>query len=278
MKLQTSAMRIAMPYWVRLCAVPISLAGLLLAGLVGCGGGGGGGSSAPPAPVVDASPGGIWTGTVSYSTAEAYETVGVVTEAGFYRFVDEQAQQLFGVMNVTGTTVSGEGNWVLPIGSMTAAGSNSGTSTISGTVVERSRLTGSFTSTGEQGDTFSGTFSFVYDVLYERDSSLATVSGTYLSEDEVLTIDSQGKLFSQDPISDCVLNGLVSIIDGRYNAYNLGFEVANCSGEEAILNGLDFNGLAVLDNSDPLEDVLVAQADATFLDGYIVVTALYFKQ
>jgi hypothetical protein len=192
--------------------------------------------------------------------------------------VDERAQQLFGVMNVTGTTVSGEGNWALPIGSTTAAGSNSGTSIISGTVAERSRLTGKFTSTGEQGDTFSGTFSFVYDALYERDSSLTTVSGTYLSEDEVLTIDSQGRLFSQDPSSDCVLNGLVSIIDARYNAYNIGLEISNCIGEEALLNGLDFNGLAVLDNSVPPDDVFVTQLDAPFLDGYIVVTALYFKQ
>ena len=246
-----------------------------------CGGGGGGGGSdapPPPPPVEDASPGGIWSGPVAFSTGEVYEAAGVVTELGFFRFFDEQGQQLFGQLTVSGTSVTGRGNWALELGDSTPAGSTFGTVTLSGTIVERSRMTGSFTSTGDQGDRFSGTISFNYDPLYDRDSSLSTISGTYISDGEVLTIDSQGRVFSQDPGTDCVLNGLVSIIDARYNAYNIGFEIANCTGQEAILNGLDFNGLAVLDNSFPPDDVLIFQVDGEFLGGIIVATEAYLKQ
>jgi hypothetical protein len=68
-------------------------------------------------------------------------------------------------------------------------------------------------------------------------------AATFNGEAASLTIDNNGLLFSQTA-SGCVLDGRVSAIDVRYNAYAVNLMVANCPGKNGAYEGfatlLDF--------------------------------------
>jgi hypothetical protein len=70
-----------------------------------------------------------------------------------------------------------------------------------------------------------GLVSFVYAAFFIK------------GEPASLTIDDDGALFSQTA-SGCVLNGLVTAIDPRYNAYALNVSVANCPGMNGAYDGV----------------------------------------
>jgi hypothetical protein len=112
---------------------------------------------------------------------------------------------------------------------------------------------------GEVPGPVSGTFSLAYDALYDRDSSLATISGSFSGPSgTVVTVDADGSIFSQDATTGCVVNGKASIIDAAYNMYRVQYTYGNCTGDLAALNGLTFAGLAALDNSVTPEQAIIA--------------------
>ena len=216
--------------------------------VAGCGGGSSD-SSSPPPQVSNASPGGIWEGQIFFdSTSSSVEAVGVVTESGEMRFITEDGQQIWGNGTVTNTNqLSLNYSWVLPLGFTTPGGATGGTGTLTGTVAERSRIQGAFTSTSSAGEPDSGTVEVFYDDLYERDSSLGLLAGDWLSvgDAELMTVDAAGRVFSQDPVTECVLNGQFSIVNASYNVYDVTLVFSNCATPETvILNGFTMNGLA----------------------------------
>jgi len=85
--------------------------------------------------------------------------------------------------------------------------------------------------------------------VYERDSSLATIAGNFTTGSATVNINSNGEIFSQDPTTGCVVDGTVSIIDSRYNAYRAAYSVSSCTGPDALLNGRTFRGLGTLDDT-----------------------------
>ena len=60
------------------------------------------------------------------------------------------------------------------------------------------------------------------------------------------SIASDGSIFEHDPNFGCVTNGLVSIIDSDFNAYDNQFDISNCTGQFANLNGASIFGMASL--------------------------------
>ena len=225
--------------------------------LAACGGGGvqgvdlSGPGSSPPNPT---NPGGIWFGTLT-SPDLTIAIEGVVTEDGEGRFVDENGTQYV----VTGIGGSGEirgitfdayaqGGYQFLDGSTTATGN------LTGTVVERSTFSGSFSfSTGE-----SGTIAMDYDPIYDRDSSLAKLSGSWDEGSGIMTVDPDGSFFEQDQFG-CVYDGQVSIIDAMFNAYRLTMTVSNCD----LANG-NYDGLGVLADLivDGDEDLFIVQMNS----------------
>lgn len=207
-----------------------------LLSLSGCGGGGGGdGSSSQPPPVVNESPGGIWFGTVFNATlGSSWELVGITLNSGESRFIDELGSQFSANISVDGTSFSGSLFAVAPVGSTFIDGSVTATGSISGTVTERSRLSGTYTlSTGE-----TGTLELFYDSTYERSSSLANTSGTWIDiNSDTYTVQADGTLFGQDSFG-CVYNGRISTIDPLFNAYRVSIDVANCSEFNGTYTGL----------------------------------------
>jgi hypothetical protein len=142
--------------------------------LTACGGGGGGST---PAPISNASPGGIWQGTDSITGLSIY---GIITESGEFRFLRADGSQYFGTVTTSGNNISGSFGGILPAGSFYADGSNHGTGTISGTIEARQTISATIGFTTAGGTSSSGTISLTFNPLYDSGSSLATVAGDYL--------------------------------------------------------------------------------------------------
>lgn len=208
--------------------------------LTGCGGGSGGGSSVPtPAPIVNSAVGGIWEGLITLTDGTKYEAAGFVTETGELRFITEDGAQQVGRISSAGSVINGE---VTEYTASTAPVSG----TITGEISARNTLSGS----AQFGGVTTSTFSFKYDTLYERDSSLAVVSGIYSDTDgigytETYTIESDGTITGSDT-DGCVFGGLVSILDPNYNMYRVQLTVSNCADLDGTYTGLgalsDANG------------------------------------
>jgi hypothetical protein len=223
-----------------------------------CGGGSGGGSQ----PVTNVSAGGIWEGT---DPIAGLELIGVVTETGEARFIRADGLQSFGNASVSGTSISGSYTGLLPFGFMFFDGSTCGTGTFSGTVRERQSITATFNFKTSSGASDSGSGTFNYNALYDRDSSLATIAGNYLDPDTgaVINVNSNGVIFSQDAVTGCVLNGQVSIIDSRYNVYRVEYQFESCEGFQVYLNGTTATGIGVLDNTVDPERAVIGVTNAT---------------
>src|SRR5262249_7825748 len=101
------------------------------------------------------------------------------------------------------------------------------------------------------------TLNLTFDPGYNRASSLATVSGNYADDADTLTVSSNGTIFEQDPNTSCVGNGSGSIINASYNAYRVQYSFANCTGQAAVVNGLEFTCLGVLDNTQAAEHAIL---------------------
>jgi hypothetical protein len=219
----------------------------------GCGGGGGS-SGTPNPPVTNASPGGIWRGTESTT---GLQVVGLVDESGEFHFIRSDNVQYVGTASITANSLSANFEGFTQIGTVFADNTSHGTGTVTGTVQARSTLSLSTQFKTDAGASTSGTVNLTFDTLYNRASSLSTISGNFSSNGDVVTISSNGTVFSQDPNTGCVVNGTVAIINASYNAYRVQYSYANCTGQSAVLNGLQFDGMATLDNTVSPEHAIV---------------------
>ena len=132
-----------------------------------------------------------------------------------------------------------------------AYGSRTGTGTVTGTVQERSAMTGDLHFTTVLGNSIDSTITLTYNDLYEHNSSLALIDGNYLDPDTnaIINVNSFGVVFSQDAVTGCVINGQVYVIDTNFNSYDVRYQFSSCLGPAAILNGTSAFGHATLDNS-----------------------------
>ncbi len=233
--------------------IPIALL-VACCGLVGsCGGDGGG--SAPIAPTNE-SPGGIWDGTDSQT---GLAVRGLVTESGQFHFIRADGSQYVGTVTTSGLSGSGSFDGFAALGTTFQDGSTHGTGTLAGTIYQRSTFTATTQFTTDAGHSYSDTLSMAFNALYNRPSSLATFAGNYTESGSgtVFSVDANGILFAQDAASGCVLNGTVSIIDPRYNAYGVSITFASCTGQYLVLNGLQLTGIGTLDNTVSPERAII---------------------
>jgi hypothetical protein len=223
--------------------------------LASCGGGGGYGGFSNPTSM-NALPGGIWRGTESVS---GLQVVGLVDEAGDFHFVRSDNVQYVGTASVSINSVTANFDGYTQAGTTFPDGSTRGTGSVSGTIQARTTLTLMYQFRTLAGTVSNGTLNLTFDVLYNRVSSLTTISGNFTNPQNgvVVTVSSNGSVFSQDPTSGCVLNGTVTIINAAYNAYRVDFSYASCTGQTAFLNGLQFSGLGTLDNTVTPERAII---------------------
>ena len=93
--------------------------------------------------------------------------------------------------------------------------------------------------------------------MYDRDSSLAQIAGNYDDAGQVINITAEGEIFAQDPVTGCIINGQIAIIDNQFNAYDVSISYSSCIGDAADLNGSTFTGLGMLDDSEAPESAVV---------------------
>lgn len=228
-----------------------SLLVMFFAVTAGCGGSssGGGGSSnpPPPPPPSNASPGGIWEGTSSNGTT----LLGLVTETGEFFFIQSDGVQYVGHADTTENELSVRFSGVTAFGTTFPDGSTSGDGTLTGTVGERSTITGDAHFSTELGTNADSTITLSYNNLYDRNSSLTLIAGNYRDPDTdaIINVNSNGVIFSQDAVTGCVINGQADVIDPAFNAYDVRYQFSSCLGSAAILNGTSTIGWATLDNT-----------------------------
>jgi hypothetical protein len=246
-----------------------AVAFLIGAGLSACGGGGSD-SNDPPPPQTNQSPGGIWTvqyvqGAGAANAGDTMQGQALVTETGdaFFALIDTVSGCAvigFGQVNVSGSSVSGSTNDAVVLWSPNPAvnttcsysdGSTSATTTLSGTVTQRSSFMLTDSSTTSMGMALgSETNTWSYSNLYSETPSLATLAGSYsTASGDTITISSDGTVFEQDPTTGCVINGRVSILNSSYNAYSISYTFANCTGNATALDGQTATGLGYYDDS-----------------------------
>ena len=221
-------------------------------GTNGTGGGGGSGGSTS-----NASPGGIWRGTDSVS---GLQVTGLVDESGNFHFVRGDDVQYIGTAVVSGTSLTANFDGIVPVGFLFADGTHHGTGSLAATIQARKTITASTTFKTDAGNSSTGTLDLTFDGLYNRASSLTTLSGNFTNATDkaVLTVGTNGALFSQDATTGCVLNGTASLINATYNLYKVQFDYASCAGQNSVLNGVQLTGVATLDNTVVPERIVAA--------------------
>jgi hypothetical protein len=183
--------------------------------------------------------------------------VGLATEDGRFRFLSgESDTQFTGTQQVSMNNVMGTGTGYADAGTTWLDGSTVTSVTTDATIVQRDSMSGTWsTATGE-----SGSFDFFYDAEYERASSLSLLAGTWTSFDDfgvavaTFTFDAFGQ-FSGQNVAGCTSAGTISIIDDRYNIYQVDSTISNC-----FIAG-DYSGLAALGDLNATNDAMVLSID-----------------
>lgn len=237
----------------------LMIPGIVLA-LAACGGGGSGAPqgtvTVPPPPDQVAS--GLWFGTLTFDSAMSSEDViGIVSEDGQFRMISaDTLVQMSGNVSVDGSSLSGTGKAFASPGGIWPDGSSVADLSMTATVTQHDSISGAWSTTAME----SGTFEWVYDPLYERDSSLSLLEGMWTAYDDLgnmdvtFTIQDSGSFDGQNA-QGCVSAGQFTIIDAAYNVYEVHSTVSGC----AIAG--DYSGHAILADLLAPNDIMVFAVD-----------------
>jgi len=228
------------------------------AGFVSCSGSSNTPLSTLASPVViNARPGGVWVGI---DIGNGGHLVVSVIGDGRFRYVDQAGNQGAGFMSVNnGNDISSDFQIVTKIGITFPDGTTLADCALSGKIEERQTMDVAINCTTTAGPLNQINADLTYDATYDRDSSLDTIAGTYDDGSGIVTsIASDGTIFEQNPFIGCITNGLVSVIDSEFNAYDYQFGINNCTGQFANLNGTSYSGIASLDNAASQDTLKVA--------------------
>jgi hypothetical protein len=212
--------------------------------------------------------GGLWSGALWWEPKDGFPGGAqnvrlLVAETGEFRLllyphVDQyfaaQNEQIIGTFSVDGGDIStmGDAVWVGPVN---ATGDDWAAFGMAGDFEAGESISGTFQANWvgwEHIEERVGTLSMNYHSLYENPSSLDTLQGTYTTTDESVAISDQGVIFYQSAVTGCTGNGTAEIIDPDFNMYRVEIDVDNCTGDEAVRNGLRFTGLANVGHNNDL--------------------------
>jgi hypothetical protein len=227
---------------------------------------------------------GIWTGTDS---ASGLELTGFINANGQVDFIRSDGVEFVGTAQVSGTTLDIALNGYTQYSYQFSDGSTFGTGTFSGTFTSDSTISGSLQLTTADDTAITSTWSLTFDSLYNTASSLGTISGTYTDNlaavsdgldplsGASVTISSSGVLYAQGSSNDCVVNGTITVTNASYDLYQVSYTFANCSGTYAVINGVQFSGLAELNtDASPAVVVIAVTGESTTGAYYGIVSDL----
>jgi hypothetical protein len=219
------------------------------------------------------SPTGVWTGTDSTS---GLDITAIINSAGDAAFIRSDGVQFDGTVQMSASTMAGTLNGYAQFPGDFSDGSTYGIGTVDGTVVTGSTITADLTFTTNGGSSITGNWSLTYEGYSNSSSSPAAVAGSYTDTvtGAVLTINSNGVLTQQTATTGCVLNGSIATSDSSHNVYEVAYTLANCTGSYAALNGVQFTGLATLNNSISPNQLIIAVSGSNSTSKYAIVSGL----
>jgi hypothetical protein len=246
---------------------------------VSCGGGGLTSSSTPTMSTTNASAAGIWVGTDS---ASGLALTGIVNAAGLADFIRSDGAQYIGTVQMSGTVLTVALDVYTQFGTFFTDGSTFGVGVLSATLASGSSISGTVNFTTTANSPVSSTWSLGFSSLYNNASSLSVISGNYTDastgdplDGATVSITSSGALTAQSGTTGCVMNGQISTADTGNDAYEVAYTLENCSGADAVLNGIEFTGLAVLNsNVSPAQIVAGVRGQSSGGINYGVTSAL----
>lgn len=216
---------------------------------------------------------GVWTGSDSTS---GLNITGLVNAAGQATFIRSDGVQFDGTLQVSGSTIAASVNGYTNFNGTFSDGSTYGLGTLNGTVTTASSLSATLTFTTNGGTSISGSWTLSYASYATSSSSTGAVAGNFTDNatGAVLTITSAGVLTEQNSTNSCVLNGSISTNSSSYNVYQVSYTLENCTGTDQPLNGVQFTGLATLNNSVSPNQVYIAVSGSNSTSEYGIVSTL----
>jgi hypothetical protein len=240
-------------------------------------------------PNAPASAGGIWKGQMTAPSGATLPTLMMVTEDGkFFSLANNAgtgcADVAAGALTLIGDSYSGSANfgiitYAVGVGVQVdcafSDGSVWGTAALTGSLVSRQTLTVTANDITTLGTALPGTTGMLnFDDVYNESSSLSKVSGNwYLSTNALLSIDSAGAIYSQDTVNGCLVNGKVTLINTKYNAYAVSVTYSNCGASASALDGLTATGLMTVDDTI-IPTTLYVGYTLTLSNGEVLMVAL----
>jgi len=122
----------------------------------------------------------------------------------------------------------------------------------------------------------SGSWSLTFESQSNSGSSAAAVSANYTDTvtGAVLSITSNGDMTEQNASNGCVLNGSMSTTDSSLDIYEVAYSFGNCTGTYAVLNGVQFTGLASVNTGASPAQLIMAVSGASSTSKYAVISTL----
>jgi hypothetical protein len=239
--------------------------------LVGCNSptDGSGGGTGP----TDASATGVWSGTDSVTGLAVTAFIDSGGQATFFR---SDGVQFTGAVQVSGSTLAVTVDGYTQFPATFSDQSNFGIGTLNGSVTTATSISASLTFTTNGGTALSGSWALNYLAQSNTASSTGAVSGNYTDNatGAVVSINSAGTMTSQNPNNSCVLNGSISTKDSSVNVYQVSFTYGSCTGNYAVLNGVQFTGLASLNTASSPMQLGMAVTGASSTAKYGIVSTL----
>lgn len=221
--------------------------------------------------VTAASPVGIWVGSDSVTGLSVTAYINSAGQATFFR---SDGVQFDGSVQISGSTLAATVTGYTDFSSNFNDGSNTGIGTLNGTVTSGDSLSATLTFTTDGGTMITGTWQLNFEAQSNTAASTGAVSGNYTDNvtGTVLSINNSGVMTSQNANNGCVLNGSISSGDATHDIYEVAFSYGNCTGTYAVLNGVQFTGLATLNSSASPQQLSWAVSGASTSAKYGVLT------
>lgn len=181
---------------------------------------------------------GLYSGFLALNTGGQVGLTGLLDEGGnFYGLANDQSAIYFGSYATDGTAFTLAGTAVAVAGFQFPGGATTASFPGAGSFRERDSIT--FTTTNAIA---SGTASLLYDIRYERGSSLARIAGSYSStigpgQTLAITITPAGQLGGQ-ATNGCRFDGTIAAPTPAYNAYTANVAITSCTGADGTYEGV----------------------------------------
>lgn len=217
---------------------------------------------------------GVWSGSDSVS---GLGITAIINSAGQATFIRSDGVQFTGSAQVSGSSLAVTVDGYPDFSATFSDGSTYGIGTLDGSVTTGSTLTATLTFTTNDNTAITGTWSLTYEALSANTSSTLAISGNYTDTvtGAVIAISNSGVMSGTTASNSCALTGSVSTSDSTTNVYEVAYSYSACTGTYAVLNGVQFTGLATLNpNLSPAQILMAVTGTATTGDKYAIISTL----